>query len=202
MSNKLLMISPPSNSNSKPSMRSSGTSMEASQLCVTLGSEPKQRSWCRPLQLGIPRGMDSFWNLIPVWININDFQSIHSRALEWGQRIPLTLWAKDWTSRRQPCNAWDSVSRAVSQVWCRPLTSTRPTTTDGMRFCGTVDFTSTSALLKWPTAVPRRLSLAFWNTPKSVWDAPMSSSALTSASPTALLRWPSVTFCFLVSVSV
>jgi len=44
MSNKLLMISPPSNSNSKPSMRSSGTSMEASQMCVTLGSEPKQRS--------------------------------------------------------------------------------------------------------------------------------------------------------------
>jgi len=58
MSNKHLMISPPSNNNLDNCKMDSGApgASDASQVCVTLGSVPKRRSWCCPLQLGLPRG--------------------------------------------------------------------------------------------------------------------------------------------------
>ena len=52
------ILKPPANSEIRSvSMDSVVEEGEASPVSNTLGTEPKQRSWCYPLQLGIPRGM-------------------------------------------------------------------------------------------------------------------------------------------------
>jgi len=61
-----LMISPPSNNNGN-TMESRTSDLSSSQVCVTLGSVPQRRSWCCPLQLGIPRGHWSGGNDESLW---------------------------------------------------------------------------------------------------------------------------------------
>jgi len=61
-----LMISPPSNNNGN-TMESRTSDLSSSQVCVTLGSVPHRRSWCCPLQLGIPRGHWSGGNDESLW---------------------------------------------------------------------------------------------------------------------------------------
>jgi len=53
-----LLILPPNSEKTTGSMNSvvESSEAEASTVSVTLGTVPKRRSWCCPLQLGIPRG--------------------------------------------------------------------------------------------------------------------------------------------------